>query len=131
MAVKRDAQKAARPLPLRYGYKMKLLSTITLLFLASTASAVPFKGATLNEKEIRQLYNSQCNEFMVYSYSAKSAMPKKLVEILNQGEKLITAKVLSCTLKGTVFEFYLENQNGEWVMFDAESITIRSRKGPR
>lgn len=109
---------------------MKSLATIMLYFLASTAFASPFKGATLNENELRDLYNSQCNEFMVYSSSAKSAMPEKLVDILSQGEQLITAKVLSCTFKGTVFEFYLENHEGQWVMFDAESITIRS-KGPR
>lgn len=110
---------------------MKSVTTLVLCFVAVTASAVPFKGATLNENEIRDLFNSQCNEFMVYSSSAKSAMPKKLVEILNQGEKLITAKVLSCRLKGTVFEFYLENHDGQWVMFDAESVTIRSSKGAR
>ena len=109
---------------------MKTLVAIMLSLLTTAAYAEPFEGAKLSEKEIRALYNSHCSQFMVDSTSSKSAMPRKLEDILNQGERLITAKVLSCNLRGIVFEFYLEKSSGQWVMFDAESITISS-KGPR
>jgi len=111
------------------GYMKRTILVLTLGCVAPTAYSLPFKGDTLPEMEIRQLYESQCKEFMVNSASSKSAMPEKLVKILSQGEKLITAKVLACELKGVVFEFYLTQKGNQWIMYDAESITIRPSNG--